>query len=46
MLFAIQILVNMEEIAVILEMGTTVSVRRVILGGTANVSCNAQMYNV
>ena len=45
-LFAIQIRVNMEDIAVILEEGTNASVTRVILGGTAKVSSNAQMYNV
>ena len=46
MLFAIQTRVNMEEIAVVLEEDTTAIVIMVILGNTAKVSSNAQMYNV
>ena len=44
--FAIQILVNMEQIAVIMEMATPASVTRAILGNTANVSSNGHIYNV
>ena len=44
--FAIQIRVNMEEIAVILEEGTTATVIMVTLGNIAKVSSKAQMNNV
>ena len=46
MLFAIQIPVNMEEIAVIMEQDTTATVIMVTLGNTAKVSSKAQMNNV